>query len=221
MSEKSTTVPDWAKRAVIDRGQYGESDARSVSDPNGFWGLNRPSGSTGSKPFTRSRNASFAPEYSINGSRRHPQRRLERIDRHLDKRANQTPIIWEGDDPSQSSTSPTASCTTKSAKMANILRTRNFWKGDRVTIYLPMIPEPPTHLAWRADRAIHSVVFAGFSPDSLASVSPTASPKSSSPPTNACAAAKKSAEGQMSIRRRQKRGVDWVVVSSAAVLPST
>src|SRR6202020_1484405 len=91
------------------------------------------------------------------------------IDRHLEKRANQTAIIWEGDDPSESKHITYQQLHDEVCKFANILRTRNVKKGDRVTIYLPMIPEAAyAMLACARIGAIHSVVFAGFSPDSLA-----------------------------------------------------
>ena len=85
------------------------------------------------------------------------------------KRANQTAIIWEGDDPSQSKHISYQELHDEVCKMANVLRNRNVGKGDRVTIYLPMIPEAAyAMLACARIGAIHSVVFAGFSPDSLA-----------------------------------------------------
>src|SRR5258708_10885255 len=90
------------------------------------------------------------------------------IDRHLDKRGDQTAIIWEGDDPSQSKHITYRQLHDEVCRMANILRTRNVKKGDRVTIYLPMIPEAAyAMLACARIGAIHSVVFGGFSPDSL------------------------------------------------------
>jgi acetyl-CoA synthetase len=91
------------------------------------------------------------------------------IDRHLEKRANQTAIIWEGDDPKDSRKITYRELHDEVCKMANILRLRNVKKGDRVTIYLPMIPEAAyAMLACARIGAVHSVVFAGFSPDSLA-----------------------------------------------------
>src|SRR5439155_1067938 len=87
----------------------------------------------------------------------------------LAKRGDQTAIIWEGDDPSQSKHITYRQLHDEVCKFANILRTRNVKKGDRVTIYLPMIPEAAyAMLACARIGAIHSVVFAGFSPDSLA-----------------------------------------------------
>src|SRR4029077_2212330 len=91
------------------------------------------------------------------------------IDRHLDKRAKQTAIIWEGDDPSESKHITYQELHDEVCRMANILRNRNVKKGDRVTIYMPMIPEAAyAMLACARLGAIHSVVFGGFSPDSLA-----------------------------------------------------
>jgi len=134
-------------------------------------GPNRPSASAGSSRSTRSRNTSFAPgnisikwfeDGVLNVA-------WNCIDRHLETRGDQTAIIWEGDDPSQSKHISYRQLHDEVCKMANILRTRNVRKGDRVTIYLPMIPEAAyAMLACARIGAIHSVVFAGFSPDSLA-----------------------------------------------------
>ena len=91
------------------------------------------------------------------------------IDRHLPARADQTAIIWEGDDPSESKHITYQELHDEVCRFANILRTRNVGKGDRVTIYMPMIPEAAyAMLACARIGAIHSVVFGGFSPDSLA-----------------------------------------------------
>src|SRR6266436_5588981 len=144
MSEKIYDVPaEWAKRAWADQAKYQEMYARSVKDPNGFW-AEQAKRIGWMKPFTKVENASFAPgnisikwfeDGVLNVA-------WNCIDRHLDKRGDQTAIIW---------------------------RTRNVKKGDRVTIYLPMIPEAAyAMLACARIGAIHSVVFAGFSPDSLA-----------------------------------------------------
>ena len=91
------------------------------------------------------------------------------VDRHLAKRANQTAIIWEGDDPKDDKKITYQELHDEVCRMANILRNRNVAKGDRVTIYMPMIPEAAyAMLACARIGAIHSVVFGGFSPDSLA-----------------------------------------------------
>ncbi|HET8600213.1 MAG TPA: acetate--CoA ligase, partial [Segeticoccus sp.] len=100
------------------------------------------------------------------------------IDRHLEKRGDQTAIIWEGDDPSQSKHITYRQLHDEVCKMANILRLRNVKKGDRVTIYLPMIPEAAyAILACARIGAIHSVVFGGFAPAELSARIEDAKPK--------------------------------------------
>jgi len=90
------------------------------------------------------------------------------IDRHLPERASQTAIIWEGDDPADSRNITYAELKTEVCKLANALRSRGVGKGDRVCIYMPMIPEAAyAMLACTRIGAIHSVVFGGFSPEAL------------------------------------------------------
>ena len=123
------------------------------------------------KPFTKVKNTSFElgkvsikwfEDGVLNVS-------YNCIDRHLEKRGDQTAIIWEGDDPSQSRHITYRELHDEVCRMANILRLRNVKKGDRVTIYLPMIPEAAyAMLACARIGAVHSVVFGGFSPDSIA-----------------------------------------------------
>src|SRR5258705_2457291 len=171
MSEKIYGVPaEWAKRAWVDQAKYREMYARSARDPNGFL-AEQANRIDWMKPFTKVENASFAPgnisikwfeDGVLNVA-------WNCIDRHLDKRGDQTAIIWEGDNPSESKHITYRQLHDEVCKFANILRTRNVKKGDRVTIYLPMIPEAAyAMLACARIGAIHSVVFAGFSPDSLA-----------------------------------------------------
>jgi acetyl-CoA synthetase len=171
MSEKIFDVPaEWAKRAWADQAKYREMYARSVKDPNGFW-AEQAKRIGWMKPFTKVENASFAP---ANVSIKWFEDGVLNvawncIDRHLHTRGDQTAIIWEGDDPSQSKHITYRQLHDEVCRFANILRTRNVKKGDRVTIYLPMIPETAyAMLACARIGAIHSVVFAGFSPDSLA-----------------------------------------------------
>src|SRR5436853_3584290 len=171
MSEKIYDVSaDWAKRAWVDQAKYREMYARSVSDPNAFW-AEQAKRIGWMKPFSKVENSSFAPgkisiKWFEDGVRNVA---WNCIDRHLEKRGDQTAIIWEGDDPSQSKHITYQELHDEVCRMANILRTRNVKKGDRVTIYLPMIPEAAyAMLACARIGAIHSVVFAGFSPDSLA-----------------------------------------------------
>jgi acetyl-CoA synthetase len=171
MSEKIYDVPaEWSKRAWIDDAKYREMYARSLSDPKGFWAEHAKRLDWMKAPH-KIDNWSFAPgnvsikwfeDGVLNAA-------YNCIDRHLPKRANQTAIIWEGDDPSKSKHITYKELHDEVCRMANILRTRNVKKGDRVTIYLPMIPEVAyAILACARIGAIHSVVFAGFSPDSLA-----------------------------------------------------
>src|SRR6187431_2391416 len=171
MSEKIYDVSaDWAKRAYVDDAKYREMYARSVADPNGFW-AEQARRIDWIKPFHKVEDVSFAPgnisikwfeDGVLNAA-------WNCIDRHLDKRGDQTAIIWEGDDPSQSKHITYRQLHDEVCKMANILRLRNVKKGDRVTIYLPMIPEAAyAMLACARIGAVHSVVFGGFSPDSIA-----------------------------------------------------
>src|SRR6188472_150581 len=171
MSEKIYDVSaEWSTRAFIDDAKYREMYQRSVKDPNGFW-AEQAKRVDWTKPPTKIENVSFAPgnisikwfeDGVLNAA-------YNCIDRHLAKRANQTAIIWEGDDPSQSKHITYQELHDEVCRFANILRNRNVEKGDRVTIYLPMIPEAAyAILACARIGAIHSVVFGGFSPDSLA-----------------------------------------------------
>src|SRR5579871_6218583 len=171
MSEKIYDVPaEWSKRAWVDQGKYKEMYARSISDPDGFWAEQAKRLDWMKTPH-KIDNWSFAPgNISIKWFEDGVLNVAANcIDRHLPKRAGQTAIIWEGDDPSQSRHITYQELHDEVCRMANILRTRNVKKGDRVTIYLPMIPEAAyAILACARIGAIHSVVFAGFSPDSLA-----------------------------------------------------
>ncbi len=97
------------------------------------------------------------------------------IDRHLAKRANQTAIIWEGDDPKRHKRITYRQLHEEVCRFANVLKAYGVKKGDRVTIYLPMIPEAAyAMLACARIGAIHSVVFGGFSPTAWPGASPTA-----------------------------------------------
>lgn len=171
MSEKIYDVSaEWAKRAFIDSAKYQEMYERSVRDPNGFW-AEQAKRIGWMKPFTKVENASFTPgKISIKWFEDGVLNvAWNCIDRHLHSRGDQTAIIWEGDNPSESKHITYRQLHDEVCKFANILRTRNVKKGDRVTIYLPMIPEAAyAMLACARIGAIHSVVFAGFSPDSLA-----------------------------------------------------
>ena len=126
------------------------------------------------KPFTKVKNTSFDPRRRVDQvvRGRHTQRlRPTASTATSTKRGDQAAIIWEGDDPrTVDAASPTASCTSEVCRFANVLKALGVRKGDRVTIYMPMIPEAAyAMLACARIGAVHSVVFGGFSPDSLAS----------------------------------------------------
>jgi acetyl-CoA synthetase len=172
MSEdKIYDVPsDWAKRAYVDSAKYREMYAASVKDPDKFWG-EQAKRIDWIKPFTKVKNTSFAPgnisikwfeDGKLNAC-------FNCVDRHLAKRGNQTAIVWEGDDPKDAKTVTYKQLHAEVCKFANVLKKHGVKKGDRVTIYLPMIVEAAyAILACARIGAIHSVVFGGFSPDSIA-----------------------------------------------------
>src|SRR5215472_4327137 len=140
MSDTLLPVPeDWKKRALIDAASYERMYAESVRDPDAFW-AGQAKRIDWVKPFTKVKDVSWDPDNLhirwfedgvLNVS-------ANCVDRHLPKRAKQTAIIWEGDDPSQSKHITYQELHDEVCRMANILRTRNVKKGDRVTIYLPM-----------------------------------------------------------------------------------
>ena len=171
MSGKVYDVPEqWAARAYVDDARYQELYAASVKDPDKFW-AEQGKRIDWIKPFTKVKNTSFeAPNVSIKWFEDGLTNVAHNcIDRHLPKRAEQTAIIWEGDDPSESKHITYAELHAQVSRLANVLKAHGVKKGDRVTIYLPMIPEAAyAMLACARIGAIHSIVFGGFSPDSLA-----------------------------------------------------
>ena len=171
MADKVYEVPaEWTKRAFIDSAKYRAMYDRSLSDPNGFW-AEQAKRIHWFKHFTKVKNTSFdRPNVSIkwfeDGT---TNAAYNCIDRHLATRGDQVAIIWEGDDPKESKKITYRELHDQVCRLANVLRNRNVEKGDRVTIYLPMIPEAAyAILACARIGAIHSVVFGGFSPESLA-----------------------------------------------------
>ena len=164
-------VPEaWAKRARMDASAYEAACQRVEDDPEGYW--REVAGRlTWSKPFTQVKDVSFNREDfrikwfadgELNVS-------VNCLDRHLPERADQTAIIWESDDPDVYDTLTYAQLHAEVCRMANVLKAKGVRKGDRVTIYLPMIPAAAVAmLACSRIGAVHSVVFGGFSPDSLA-----------------------------------------------------
>ncbi|MBY5935667.1 acetate--CoA ligase [Tateyamaria omphalii] len=158
-------------RAHLDADGYAKMYAASVADPEAFWG-EQGKRLDWIKPYTKVKNTSFAPgnidirwfeDGTLNVS-------ANCIDRHLETRGDQTAIIWEPDDTSKVEPKHITYRELHSSvcKMANILEELGVRKGDRVIIYLPMIPEAAyAMLACARIGAIHSIVFAGFSPDAL------------------------------------------------------
>ena len=171
MTEQIHPVPaEWAKRAYVDEAKYKEMYERSVKDPDGFWGEHGKR-IDWIKPYTRVKNTTYGPpDVSIKWFEDGTTNvSLNCIDRHLEKRGDQVAIIWEGDDPSESKHITYRELHAEVCKFANVLRNREVKKGDTVTIYMPMIPEAAyAMLACARLGAVHSVVFGGFSPDSIA-----------------------------------------------------
>ncbi len=161
--------PEIAAQAHVTAAQYRDQYERAARDPDGFWAAEAKR-IAWMKPPTKIKNTSFAGNVSIkwfedgtlNAS-------VSCLDRHLAARGEQTAIIWEGDDPSVSKHVTYRELHEQVCRLANAMKTLGVGKGDRVTIYLPMVPEAAVAmLACARIGAIHSVVFGGFSPDSLA-----------------------------------------------------
>ena len=171
MSDKIYDVPaEWRKRAFVDDAKYKEMYDRSIKDPNGFW-AEQAKRIDWIKPFSKVKNTSYDPHnVSIKWFEDGTLNVCHNcVDRHLAKRGDQTAILWEGDDPKDDKKLTYKQLHAEVSRFANVLKARGVKKGDRVTIYLPMITETAVAmLACARIGAIHSVVFGGFSPDSLA-----------------------------------------------------
>jgi acetyl-CoA synthetase len=168
--EKFPVPDDWGKRAWADEAKYDEMYQRSIEDPEGFWGEHGKR-LDWIEPYTKVKDVSY------DASNLHVQWYQDGIlnasanclDRHLAQRGDQVAIIWEGDDPEDDDTITYKQLHENVCKLANGLKELGIQKGDRVTIYLPMIPEiAVAMLACARVGAVHSVVFGGFSPDSIA-----------------------------------------------------
>ena len=169
--EKIYDVPaDWRKKAFADEAKYQELYARSIKDPNGFW-AEQAKRLDWIKPFSKVKNTSYDPhnvsikwfeDGTLNAC-------YNCVDRHLAKRGDQAAILWEGDDPKDDKKLTYKQLHAEVCRFANVLKAHGVKKGDRVTIYMPMIPEAAVSiLACARIGAIHSVIFGGFSPDSIA-----------------------------------------------------
>lgn len=163
-------IPPQFANAHITPESYATMYRQSLEDPDTFWAQRAGEFLTWDQPWTRLSDndisqgkANWFVDGKLNVS-------VNCIDRHLPERAEQTALIWEGDDPSQSSHISYSELKNKVCRLANVLRDRGVQKGDRVCIYMPMIPEATyAMLACARIGAVHSVVFGGFSPEALQS----------------------------------------------------
>ena len=160
-----------AGSAWIDEKKYKEMYDRSVKDPDGFWAEQAKEFVTWSRPWTKVSDWSYdAKNLHIKwfeGGKLNVAYNC--LDRHLEKRGDQVALIWEGDDPKQDKKITYRQMHAEVSKFANVLKGRGVKKGDRVCIYMPMIPEAAVAmLACARIGAIHSVVFGGFAPNSIA-----------------------------------------------------
>jgi acetyl-CoA synthetase len=171
MSDKVYAVPAaWKKRAFVDDAAYRKMYAESGKDPAKFWGKHAKRLDWYKAP-RKIKNTSFAyPDVSIKWFEDGILNVSHNcIDRHLKKRGNQVAIIWEGDNPYDDKKITYRELHGHVCRLANVMKKHGVKKGDRVTIYMPMIPEAAyAMLACTRIGAMHSVVFGGFSPESLA-----------------------------------------------------
>ncbi len=161
---------NWSKQAYVNKSQYEKKYKLSIKNNEDFW---KKEGKRISwiKPYTKIKDVKYSKKEvnikwyydgTLNAS-------ANCIDRHLDKKSNKTAIIWVGDDPSDSKKITYKELHKNVCKAANGLKSIGIQKGDRVTIYLTMIPELAyTMLACARIGAVHSIIFGGFSPDSIA-----------------------------------------------------
>ena len=171
-ADKIVVKTNWKNNAHLDKNNYEKFYEKSINDPEGFWS-EQALNIDWHKPFTKDaiKKVNFSEDNleikwfydgKLNVS-------YNCIDRHLKTKSDNTAIIWEGDNPNESKNITYKELHTDVCLMANVLKKRGVKKGDRITIYMPMIPEASyAMLACARIGAIHSVVFGGFSPDSIA-----------------------------------------------------
>ncbi|TLY51490.1 MAG: acetate--CoA ligase [Gammaproteobacteria bacterium] len=170
MSKLYPVSSEVAAAARIKAADYDQLYAESVRDPEGFWGR------IGKrldwiKPYTKVKDVSYDAKHLHIRWFHDGELNLAAncLDRHLKTRGDKTAIVWEGDDPNESRRISYRELHEQVCRAANLLKNLGVKKGDRITIYLPMIPEAAVAmLACARIGAIHSIVFGGFSPDSLA-----------------------------------------------------
>ena len=170
MNKTYPVIPAARERTHVDQQRYEEMYKQSVEDNAGFWS-EQARRNNWIKPFSKVKDVSWDrkdvhirwfEDGTLNAC-------YNCIDRHLEKRGDQTAIIWEGDDPNRDLHITYRELHQRVCRMANVLKKLGTKKGDRVTLYMPMIPEAAVAmLACARIGAVHSVVFGGFSPDALA-----------------------------------------------------
>jgi len=161
---------DFAAQANIDDARYQALYQRSIKDPEGFWAEQAEQYVSWFKKWDKVLDWSFGRDDLhiewFRGAKLNVSYNC--LDRHLETRGDQTAIIWEGDNPEEDRQITYRELHQEVSKFANVLKSRGVKKGDRVSLYLPMIPEAAVAmLACTRIGAIHSVVFGGFSPDAL------------------------------------------------------
>ena len=163
---------EFSKNALIDRPKYQEMYMRSVENPEAFWKEQARDRLLWQKEFTKVKNVSYShPDVSIKWFEDGVLNVSENcVDRHLEKKSEEVAILWEGDEPGVSKKITYRELYENVCRFGNVLKDRGIKKGDRVILYMPMVPEAAyAMLACARVGAIHSVVFAGFSPEALAS----------------------------------------------------
>ena len=160
--------PHWQESAWINQEKYQQMYQQSINQPERFWAEQATEFITWDTPWQTICNYDFARGEAtwFGGGKLNVA--VNCIDRHLANRADQTALIWEGDEPSDDKKITYAELHEQVSRLGNVLRDRGVKKGDRVCIYMPMIPEAAyAMLACARIGAVHSVVFGGFSPDAL------------------------------------------------------
>ncbi len=170
MSKIHPIIAAAAARTQVDQSRYAEMYEQSIEDNAGFWS-EQAQRISWIKPFSKIKDVSFDKQDlhirwyedgTLNAC-------YNCVDRHLETRAEQTAIIWEGDDPERNLHITYRELHQRVCRMANVLKKLGATRGDRITLYMPMIPEAAVAmLACARIGAVHSVVFGGFSPDALA-----------------------------------------------------
>ncbi len=168
--DKRYSVSDHIKQsAYINNDQYLEMYQRSMDHPDGFWAEQAEALLTWFKPWDTVQSCQYEGEVTIKwfeGGRLNVSYNC--LDRHLETRGDQTAIIWEGDNPEVSESITYRQLHEQVCRFANALKARGVKKGDRISIYMPMVPEAVVAmLACTRIGAVHSIVFGGFSPDAL------------------------------------------------------